>query len=168
MNLNLNVFMIADDEKILRDGIDEKIMEINVSNTLGQLNKLGFNNENTIFHINSKDISPKEYNIMIKLMNFVSIEQLTNIFGKKANIGEYFYVFYQIVPCFLSPNSQCIVICGVDQDPFFRLARYLAKKIGYKHPIVLYTRNVPGLDGSEKCQHQIQHLIQYFYLIHQK
>ncbi len=125
-------------------------MESNVSNTLEQLNKLGFNNRNTTFHINSKDIGTKEYNIMIKLMNLVTVEQLSNIFGKKANIGEYFYVFYQMVPCFLSPNSQCIVICGVDQDPFFRLARYLAKKIGYKPPIVLYTRNVPGLDGSEK------------------
>lgn len=43
-----------------------------------------------------------------------------------------------------------MVVAGVDQDPFFRLGRFLARKIGYKPPIVLYTKNVPGLDGSEK------------------
>ncbi len=143
-------FMIADDEKILRDSIGVDQMKSNVTNTITQLNKFGFNDSNTTFHINSENIGPKEYGIMINLMNLVTLEQLTKIFGKKANIGEYFYVFYQMVPCFLSPNSQCIVVCGVDQDPFFRLARYLAKKIGYKPPIILYTKNVPGLDGSEK------------------
>ena len=143
-------FMIADDEKIFRDDINHEIMKSNVSNTIGQLNSIGFNNSNTTFHINSIDIGAQEYMIMIKLMSMCTLDQLTHIFGKKNNIGEYFYVFYQMVPCFLSPDSQCIVVCGVDQDPFFRLARNLAKRLGYKPPIVLFTRNVPGLDGSEK------------------
>lgn len=143
-------FMLADDEKILRDSIDLKKMESNVTNTIEQLNKIGFVNSNTKFHINSKDIGPDEYQMMIKLMSIVTLDQLTNIFGKKNNIGEYFYVFYQLIPCFLSPDSQCLVICGIDQDPFFRLARFLAKKIGYKPPIILYTKSVQGLDGSEK------------------
>ena len=60
-----------------------------------------------------------------------------------------------MMPCFLNVNLQCVIICGVDQDPFFRLARNLAKKLGYKPPIVLYTKNVPGLDGSEKMSTSI-------------
>lgn len=148
-------FMIADDEKILRDSIDKKKMETNVTNTIEQLNKIGFNNSNTRFHINSKDISSEEYQIMIKLMGLVTVEQLSKIFGKKDNIGEYFYVFYQLVPCFLSPDSQCVVICGIDQDPFFRLARDLARRLGYKPPIILYTKSVPGLDSSEKMSTSI-------------
>ena len=143
-------FMIADDEKILRDNINPEIMKSNVSNTIEQLNFIGFNNSNTTFHINSIDIGTQEYLMIIKLMSMCTLDQLTHIFGKKNNIGEYFYVFYQMVPCFLSPDSQCIVVCGIDQDPFFRLARNLAKRLGYKPPIVLFTRNVPGLDGSEK------------------
>ena len=122
-------FMIADDEKIIRDGIGEKTMEANVANTIKQLNKIGFTDSNTQFHINSKNITPIEYQLMIKLMSLVSIEQLEKIFGKKNNIGEYFYVFYQLVPCFKSFDHQCIVVCGIDQDPFFRLGRFLAKKI---------------------------------------
>jgi tryptophanyl-tRNA synthetase len=143
-------FMIADDEKILRDSISLSEMESNVSETITQLNKIGFTDTNTTFHINSKNIGPSEYQIMIQLMGLITVEELGNIFGKKDNIGEYFYVFYQMMPCFLNRDSQCIVICGVDQDPFFRLARNFAKKLGFKPPIVLYTKNVPGLDGSEK------------------
>ena len=143
-------FMIADDEKILRDSIGEKKMELNVTNTIEQLNKIGFVRSNTTFHINSQEISPKEYQIMLKLMGLVTLEQLSKIFGKKDNIGEYFYVFYQLVPCFLSVSSQCVIICGIDQDPFFRLGRDLARRLGYKPPIILYTKSVPGLDGSEK------------------
>lgn len=143
-------FMIADDEKILRDSIDKKKMESNVLNTIKQLNEIGLVNSNTNFHVNSKDISSYEYQIMLKLMSLVTVEQLAKIFGKKENIGEYFYVFYQLMPCFLSESSQCIVVCGIDQDPFFRLARDLARRLGYKPPIILYTKSVPGLDGSEK------------------
>ena len=80
-------FMIADDEKILRDSIDIKKMESNVTNTIKQLNNIGFVSSNTNFHINSKDISPIEYQIMLKLMSLVSLEQLSKIFGKKENIG---------------------------------------------------------------------------------
>jgi tryptophanyl-tRNA synthetase len=92
---------------------------------------------------------------MLKLMGLVTTDQLAKIFGKKDNIGEYFYVFYQLVPCFLSLKSQCVVICGIDQDPFFRLARDLARRLGFKPPIILYTKSVPGLDGSEKMSTSI-------------
>ena len=75
--------MIADDEKILRDSIDIKSMESNVSNTISQLNKFGFVESNTTFHINSKHIGSQEYLLMIRLMSMVSLEELTHIFGKK-------------------------------------------------------------------------------------
>ena len=143
-------FMISDDEKILRDKIPTEIMLENTKITIGQLNKIGFNVDNTLFHINSDGISATHYKLLIKLMSLVNTNKLDHIFGKRANIGEYFCILYQLVPCFLSQNRQCIVICGIDQDPFFRLARKLAKKIGFKPPIVIYTKNIPGLNGIEK------------------
>lgn len=102
--------MIVYDEKILRDLIGVKKMKLIVANIIKQLNKIGFVNYNTNFNLNSKDISPEEYQIMLKLMGFVTMEQLSKIFDKKENIGEYFYVFYQLVPCFLSGSFQCVVV----------------------------------------------------------
>lgn len=141
-------FMISDDEKIFRDDINQKVMLENVKGTIMELNRLGLTEENTKFHINSKDLTPEYYAILIRLMSIVSINVLNNIFGEKSNVGEYFYPLYQILPCFL--GKQCIIVAGKDQDPFFRLARELARKLGHKPPIILYTRYVPGLDGSDK------------------
>ena len=143
-------FMISDDEKIFRDNIMTEKMELNVQKTIKQLNKIGFNDDNTYIHINSKGISEDNYKLIIKLTNTCTINELSKIFGTKKYIGEYFYVFYQLMPCFINPNKQCIVIAGIDQEPFFRLARDIAEKIKYPKPIILYTKNIPGLDGSIK------------------
>lgn len=146
-------FMISDDEKIFRDDINREKMSENVANTLEQLSKLGLTMTNTHYHINSMGISEEYYSILIRLLRMTNINTLNNIFGEKANIGEYFYPLYQILPCFL--GKQCIVIAGKDQDPFFRLARDLARRMGNKPPILLYTKSVPGLDGTDKMSTSI-------------
>lgn len=143
-------FMISDDEKIMRDNISLNEMQHNVNTTIQQLEQCGFTDENTQFHINTNGINETEYKIIITLMSKITLNELNNIFGEKKTIGEYFYVFYQLMPCFLDKNKQCVVIAGVDQDPFFRLARDLAERLHYKKPIIIYVKNVFGLDGSKK------------------
>lgn len=143
-------FMISDDEKIFRDKISDTEMKSNVTNTIDQLNKIGFNSSNTNINVNSYGLSAEQYQLVIKLMSLTTLNKLEHIFGKKDNVGEYFYVFVQMMPCFIEKDKQCIIIAGKDQDPFFRLARDLAKRLGVQSPIIIYTKNVPGLDGSEK------------------
>lgn len=143
-------FMISDDEKIFRDKINLEQMNINVQNTISQLNKLGFTDSNCDIRINSKGIEEYEYKIIIKLMTMTTINELNKIFGEKTHIGEYFYVFYQLMPCFLDKNKTAIIIAGVDQDPFFRLCRDIAPRMGFPKPIIIYTKNVIGLDGCPK------------------
>lgn len=142
-------FMIADDEKMIRDKIKICEMKKNVDNTIKQLEKIGFNDSNTNIKINSNGIDNIQYQLLIKLMSLVTLNKLEHIFGKKDNVGEYFYVFVQLLPCFIE-NKQCIIIAGKDQDPFFRLARELATKMSFNPPIIIYTKNVPALDGSDK------------------
>ncbi len=142
-------FMIADDEKIFRDGIDINTMTENVNATLKQLGALGFNSTNTHFRINSDGFSSSEYEILISIMRIVSINTLNHIFGEKQNLGEYFYPLVQILPCF-SKSRKCIIVAGIDQDPFFRLARDIARRLNYHPPVIIYTKSVPGLDGSAK------------------
>jgi tryptophanyl-tRNA synthetase len=143
-------FMISDDEKIFRDKINKNEMEKNVNNTIHQLNKIGFNDNNTEFHINSKGMTKEFYEIFMQLVSLRNVNHMDNLFGEKTNIGEYFYPFIQIAPCFLKKNSQCIVIAGKDQDPFFRLARDLAKRLNFNPPIIIYVKSVMGLDGNDK------------------
>lgn len=148
-------FMISDDEKMMRDKITENEMKNNIENTIKQLNKIGFNENNTEIQINSDGLQQKQYKLLIKLINMVTLNKLEHIFGKKNNVGEYFYVFIQLLPCFIDINKQCIIIAGKDQDPFFRLAREIALKINYKPPIIIYTKNVPSLDGGDKMSTSI-------------
>lgn len=143
-------FMISDDEKIFRDKISDIEMKSNVTNTIDQLSKIGFNSSNTNINVNSYGLSAEQYQLVIKLMSLTTLNKLEHIFGKKDNVGEYFYVFIQMMPCFIEKDKQCIIIAGKDQDPFFRLARELAKRLGVQSPIIIYTKNVPGLDGSDK------------------
>lgn len=148
-------FMISDDEKTFRDKISELEMQENVANTIKQLNKIGFNSSNTNININSHGLTAEQYKLVIKLMSMSTINKLENIFGKKENVGEYFYVFVQMMPCFIEKDKQCIIIAGKDQDPFFRLAREMAKRLKLPSPIIIYTKNVPGLDGSEKMSSSV-------------
>jgi len=134
----------------------------NVQNTLDNLHLLGFSEHNTNFNINSKGISETYYKIMIQLMNLVSVHQISKIFGSPKNVGEYFYTLYQIMPCFIYPEKTCVVIAGVDQDPFFRLARDLARRIHCNEPIIIYTKTVLGLDGSPKMSTSVPNSVPIF------
>lgn len=155
-------FMISDDEKMFRDNIDPSTMKENVLNTIIQLNKLGFNESNTDIHINSDGINKHYYSIMIKLMTILNVDLLNHIFGVKSNIGELFYVAYQLMPCFIDKKKQCIIVAGEDQDPFFRLARDIAHKLECRPPIIIYTINFPGLDGSNKMSTSVPETIPIF------
>lgn len=150
MSKNRIYFMISDDEKIFRDSIKTENMKDNVRKTIEALQRLGFSEDNTIFRVNSDGITGEEYNILIQLMNLLSVNLLNNVFGEKKILGEYFYPALQIMPCFLYPTKRCVVVAGFDQDPFFRLTSDLARHLNLPKPIVLYTKNIPGLDSSDK------------------
>lgn len=141
-------FMLADDEKMYRDGIDADTMAANVHSTIAQLQGLGFTPETTHFHINSHGLTPEQNKVLIRLLSLVNVNQLEHVFGPKPTLGEYLYPLLQILPCFLDPSKQALVVAGRDQDPFFRLAHAVAKRMGCRPPILLYTRSVPGLDGA--------------------
>lgn len=155
-------FMIADDEKMLRDKISQSDMDLHVENTLIQLYMAGFESENTYIRINSNGLTEKEYKIVIELMKLVTTHDLHKIFGEKEYIGDHLTVFIQMMPCFIEEDKHCIIIAGIDQDPFFRLARSLAKKMGRPSPIIIYTKNVPGLDGSNKMSTSMPESIPIF------
>jgi tryptophanyl-tRNA synthetase len=158
--------MIADDEKMFRDGIGADTMSANVAATLAQLEKIGFSATNTRFRINSHGLSRAEYALMIRIMSLVNVHTLNSIFGEKTNVGEYFYPLIQLLPCFMgaaaTASAKCIVIAGIDQDPFFRLARSVAQRLGYPQPVVLYTQSVPGLDGSPKMSTSVPESLPIF------
>jgi tryptophanyl-tRNA synthetase len=44
----------------------------------------------------------------------------------------------------------CLIPCGIDQDPHFRVARDIAPTLGYYKPALLHNKMFPGLQGTDK------------------
>mmetsp|Transcript_100388 Transcript_100388/g.299577 ORF Transcript_100388/g.299577 Transcript_100388/m.299577 type:complete len:229 (-) Transcript_100388:96-782(-) len=49
---------------------------------------------------------------------------------------------------FAGKKLRCLVPCGVEQDPYFRLTRDLARRMGEHKPAVLQSKFLPSLAGT--------------------
>jgi hypothetical protein len=43
----------------------------------------------------------------------------------------------------------CLIPCAIDQDPYFRLTREVAKRLKYPKPSLIHARFFPALQGSQ-------------------
>lgn len=43
----------------------------------------------------------------------------------------------------------CLIPCAIDQDPYFRLTRDVAKRLKYPKPSLIHAKFFPALQGSQ-------------------
>lgn len=99
--------------------------------------------------------------------NIVSIARLTSANAVKAvfgftdqmNVGQFNFPAVQAAPSFSSSfphlfgadsNLPCLIPCAIDQDPYFRLTREVAPKLGYRKPALLHSKFFPALQGAQE------------------
>lgn len=93
------------------------------------------------------------------IARLISGNQVKAVFGfdDSKNIGQFNFPAVQAAPCFSSSfphifgadsNLQCLIPCAIDQDPYFRLTREVAPKLGYKKPALLHSKFFPALQGA--------------------
>ena len=46
-------------------------------------------------------------------------------------------------------NIPCLIPCAIDQDPYFRLTRDIAPRLGYRKPALIHAVFLPSLSGPE-------------------
>lgn len=71
------------------------------------------------------------------------------------NCGKAAYPAIQAAPClsssfphiFGNKNIPCLIPCGIDQDPYFRMTRDVCEKIKAPKPAGLYSKFFPALQG---------------------
>jgi len=149
------IIQITDDEKFLyRQDNDldyyKKISDENIKDIIS----CGFNPDKTFIFKNT-DYIGKLYDINLKIQSKITINQIKNSFGIEDtnNVGRLSFPTLQMVPCFpdsfdfINKNSKCLVICGIDQDPYFRIVRDISNKLGYSKPALLHTKFFPSLSG---------------------
>jgi len=146
---------ITDDEKFWsRAGLSrEETLRWGMEN-LYDILALGFDPKSTHVFFDSKSIAAL-YPLAIRVARKIPYSSVKAVFGLEpsTNIGWIFYTALQTVPCFWPSWAEgtsvpCLIPCGIDQDPHFRLTRDIAEGLGYPKPALLHSRMVPGLLGE--------------------
>ena len=149
------VIQITDDEKkIVRDILPEKIDEYVRDDVLNILS-LGFKPGKTHIIIDSLHAGVM-YNHAVDVSKLITASTVKAVFGVKDSdsIGKFFFPSMQIVPAFLlsalrGDKMRCLIPYGIDQDPYFRVARDVLPKLGYRKPAAIISKFIPGLKGPK-------------------
>jgi len=150
-------FQMTDDEKFVVD--DELRLEDTrryaYENAL-DLIALGFEPKNTYIIFDVEDIDLL-YDIALEVAKRVTYSTAKATFGfqDSTNIGWIFWPAIQAVPCFLhakltGENVPALIPAAIDQDPYWRITRDIAPKLGYYKPAQIHCRFLPGLGPGGK------------------
>lgn len=155
------VVQIADDEKVSFRDVSWEDMERLTYENVKDLIACGFDPEKTFIFSNREMSSSEEYKMCYRdVANSVNINTIMKVFGleKSQKVGCMDWTVWQTVPCFSGSfgfifqgrQMQCLVIYGLDQDPYFRVARDYAGKKGLPKPAGLICTFLPPLTGDGK------------------
>ena len=146
---------ITDDEKFwARSGLTREETAFWGLENLYDILALGFDPKRTHVFFDSRSIAAL-YPLAIRVARKITYSNVKAVFGfePSTNIGLVFYTALQSVPCFWPSWAEgrtvpCLVPCGIDQDPHFRLTRDIAEGLGYPKPALVHSQMVPGLLGE--------------------
>ncbi len=150
-------FQMTDDEKFVVDD-DAKLKQTTkygLENAL-DLIALGFKPENTYIIYDVQDIDML-YDIALEVAKHITYSTARATFGfqESTNLGWIFWPAIQAVPCFIhkkltGENVPALIPAAIDQDPFWRITRDIAPKLGYFKPAQIHSRFLPGLGVGGK------------------
>jgi tryptophanyl-tRNA synthetase len=155
-------FQITDDEKFLckSDLSAEETHSLAYDNAL-DLVALGFNPKKT-FVIVDTDYAKTLYKIAIRVAKKVTTSSAKAVFGftNETNIGMVFWPAMQAAPCFLPSVLEgrpirTLIPAAIDQDPYWRIARDIAPKLGYPKTAAIHSIFLPSLMGPGKMSTSI-------------
>ncbi|MHA1771798.1 MAG: tryptophan--tRNA ligase [Candidatus Thorarchaeota archaeon] len=150
-------FQMTNDEKFLfnQDMSIEDVHKYTRDNIIDLL-ALGFKPEDTYIIDDIKHIDLM-YEIGIRVAKKVTFSTAKAVYGfeNSMNIGAIWYTALQAVPAFLHSEiygvkTPCLIPCAIDQDPYWRVTRDVAEKLGYYKPASIQNKFVPGLAEGGK------------------
>ena len=150
-------FQMTDDEKFLihpeltMDAVNKFTYE-NILDVIA----VGFDPKKTLIISDTKSAKAL-YNVAIKVAKRITFSTAKAVFGFKesSNIGIIFFPALQAAPAFLESviskrNVPCLIPAAIDQDPYWRVARDVAPKLGFYKPAQIHCKFLPGLGKGGK------------------
>ncbi|HLC67984.1 MAG TPA: tryptophan--tRNA ligase [archaeon] len=156
--LGADVFIpISNDETyVFRKSDDlEKATQNAYDKVIPDLIACGFDPKKTKIFISTK--TARVYELAVKVSARVTFSTAKAVFGfdNDTNIGQIFYstvqgahILFPQLEEYGGPKSVVVPI-GIDQDPYMRLVRDVAEKIGMVKPSSTYHKFLPGLLGGK-------------------
>lgn len=154
------VIQLSDDEKFyFKNNTFKEIYSLGRDNAKDII-AVGFNPQKT-FIFSNRDYrlsTPKFEEIVAEINKTINFHSLKKIFGfdEGANVGMIGWPSYQIAAAFsqvyphlFRKKTLCLIPYAIDQDPYFRLSRDVAKKLKFLSPCSIIGKFIPPLTGND-------------------
>lgn len=156
------VVQLTDDEKFLWKDMTVEEAQKMAHENMRDIIACGFDPAKTFIFSDFKFIGqcPQFYRNVVRAQRSVTFNQIKSIFGlgESDSIGKISFPAVQAAPAFSSSfpfifgnrkDVPCLIPCGIDQDPYFRMTRDVAPRLGYRKPALLHSVFFPALQGAQ-------------------
>jgi len=151
------VVQCTDDEKYLWKGMSFEDSQRYLRENVKDIIAIGFDINKTFIFSDFAYLGHM-YPTIIKIQRSVTASQAKGIFGfvDSDNIGKFAFPAVQAAPSFsvcferlfgTKSNLPCLIPCAIDQDPYFRMTRDVAPKLGFLKPALIHSKFFPALQG---------------------
>ncbi|KAJ1439555.1 Tryptophan-tRNA ligase [Sesbania bispinosa] len=153
------VIQLTDDEKFLWKNLTIEESQRLARENAKDIIACGFDISRTFIFSDFNYVGGAFYKNMVEVAKRVTYNQAVGIFGftGEDHIGKVSFPPVQAVPSFPSSfphlfsgkgNLRCLIPCAIDQDPYFRMTRDVAPRIGYHKPALIESLFFPALQGE--------------------
>lgn len=154
------VIQLTDDEKFFFKDLTLDQVEKMTFENARDIIALGFDPELT-FIFSDFDYVGSMYRVICRIERAYTASQVRGCFGFKMedNCGKWMFPAIQAAPSFSAAFPQifppkkgnvfCLIPHAIDQDPYFRMTRDIAPRLGYLKPAAIHSKFFPGLSGSK-------------------
>jgi tryptophanyl-tRNA synthetase len=150
------LFQITDDEKFLFGNKTMDEINKNVYENILDIIAIGFKKSRTKIIVNSRHIQHL-YSNSLEIAKRITFSTAKSVFGftNSTNVGMIGFPPLQAVPCFLptiieGKPTPVLIPAAIDQDPYWRLTRDIAEKIGFYKPAQIHSKFLPSLQTTGK------------------
>ena len=154
------VIQLTDDEKMLWKGISVEESRRLARENAKDIIACGFDVTRTFIFSDFDYVGGAFYRNIARIQRAVTMNQVRGIFGFTSDdyIGKIAFPAVQAAPSF--PDSfpqmfgegnksiRCLIPCAIDQDPYFRMTRDVAPRLGHHKPALIESRFFPALQGE--------------------
>lgn len=151
------IFQLTDDEKFLHsETLTRNDIEQFTYENILDIIAVGFDPKKTRIIVDTKHIQYL-YPLATEVAKRITFSTARSVFGfsNSTNIGMIGFPPIQAAPCFLPSileqrQTPVLIPAAIDQDPYWRITRDVAERMGYYKPAQIHSKFIPGLGVSGK------------------